>query len=760
MTSHPKPVRRLHAQMGVQSLDAHPIDGGGVREVRVFEARVEGELASEVWRPQLDDGSLPPRPSLALAVEPEFVAPEFVATDAQRAAGPAPAFEFDGTCVRAQVRFPTGTSFYGGGLVAAPLLRNGRAVVFWNTDAWAYGEESPALYSSHPYALALLPDGSAVGVLADSIRRGALLFAPEGLEFEFEQEPFDLHLLHGPHPRDVQRKLARLIGRCALPPLWALGYHQCRWSYMSEREVLEIARGFRSRRIPCDALWLDIDHMDRRRDFTWDPERFPSPRAMTSELERQGFHTVAILDPGLAADPSYAPSQDGLRAQHFVLDAQGRPVKGRVWPGVCHFPDFTRGETRDWWAGHVSSFVRDAGLHGAWIDMNEPSLFRTPTKTLPETAQHRGDGGGSHAKFHNVYGQRMSEATREGCARAGPDRRPFVLTRAGHLATARHAATWTGDNQATWQDLAWTIPMLASLGLCGQPFSGPDLGGFAGDPTPELFERWFELGAYLPFARGHSERTACRKEPWSFGSEVEARVRRALERRMRLLPYLYTLFEEAERSGIAPLRPLWWADPAAGELRALDDSFLLGEDLLVAPVLRAGQREREVLLPRQAGGGWYHFTDLGAHLGRHVGTLLAPGTVSAGAPLGETPLYARAGAIVPLGPTRMHAGERALDPLELHVFLDAGGSARGSLYEDGGDGPADRSDRGDHRRTSWTARWSAGALALESEAAGPRPPLERRRIVRLYGAPGSAHVHEFQDGDPASAVLRADLSEP
>jgi len=635
---------RPHAQSPVQRLDERPLDGGGVREVLVLRAvpRSGPRHGCEirVFSPRTDDNRAPPWPSLLLPESPELEM-ERTWERAERRR-----FEFDGETMRAQVGFPDGTSFYGAGSVAGRLLRTGRKVLLWNTDAWAYGEPSAALYSSHPWVLAVLADGRAVGLLADTFRRGALEIAPDGVELQFEAEPFDLYRIEGPDPLAVLRGLAALVGTMPMPPLWALGYHQCRWSYASADEVRAVARELRRRRIPCDALWLDIDYMDRFRVFTWDGERFPDPRGLLEELRAQGFRTVAILDPGVATAKGYAVFEEGARGDHFVRTGRGSsleeaaPVRGRVWPGVCAFPDFTRPETRDWWAGRVAAFLADAPLDGLWNDMNEPALFRTPRGTLPDDARHAGwdaSGPGDHARFHNLYGELMARATREGLLRARPEARPFVLTRAACATTARVAAAWTGDNQSRWEDLAWSIPMTVGLGLSGQPFAGPDAGGFAGDPSAELYARWYELAAFLPFFRGHAEKSSCRKEPWAFGPETEGFVRAAIERRMRLLPYLYTTFREAHETGHPVVRPVFCADPADPELRDVDDAFLLGGDLLVAPVVEAGVVRRDVLLP--GAGGWYAFPGGARRRTERI--------AHADAPLGVVPLFARAGAIVP-----------------------------------------------------------------------------------------------------------------
>ncbi len=719
MTEQRKPrQQRLHGGQGVPSLAEMPIDGGGVASVSTWVSDfhdAQGRLCRVTGsRPRLLDQREPRAPSIVLLPLPPG-----------RESLPAPRdervrFEFDGEVLRAQVIVDPRATFYGGGLAAGRLVRDGRTLSFWNTDAWRYGEETQALYQSHPFVLALLPGGRALGVLADSCARGTLSVAPDGVEFSFEGEPFELLIFEAAELPALFGALAERIGRVELPPLWSLGYHQCRWGYASQKEVLEIAREFDLRALPLDALWLDIDHMQGFRVFSWEAERFPAPAEMNAELHARGLHSVGILDPGIVLDPDDPVAKGALAGHHFVTDARDRPVAGRVWPGLCCFPDFTREETRAWWAELVKRHVESSGLDGLWNDMNEPALFRTARRTLSDEALHRGLGGGPHARLHNLYGQLMAQATREGLVRARPELRPFVLTRSNHLAGARFAATWTGDNQATWTDLAWSIPMVLSLGLCGQPLSGPDIGGFDGDPEPELFARWFELGAYLPFVRGHSEKSACRKEPWSFGPEVEACVKAALRRRYELLPYLYTQLERALAAGLPLARPSFWAAPHEDWLRTCDDQFLLGDDLLVAPVVRAGERERDVLLPPNP-GGWYPFPEGGAPL--------CEPRVRVAAPLGTTPVFARAGSIIPTAPPGLRAEAALAAPILLHAFMDPLGSARGWLYEDDG-----RSPTGEGHPYLLTRFELGGGGGLRKSSEGTFQPPPRRTDLRVHSA--------------------------
>ncbi len=634
--SDSSPLRPNAAENGSRLAD-QPLTGDGLKELLVLRARTTGPVEHgatiTVYSPRTDDGRVPQSPSIVLAHVPEF---EMLRTGEPRERR---RFEWDGATMRAQVPVPAGTLLFGTGEAAGPFVRNKRHVVTYNHDAWAYSDLTPSLYQSHPYVLCLLPDGRAMGVLADTPHRGIVHTADDGVEFDFAGEPFDLYVIEGESPQEVQSALSALIGSITAPPDWALGYHQCRYSYMNEDEVREVARQFVKRGLPCSAIWFDIDYMDRYRVFTWNAEAFPDPKELIEELHGMGFKAVAILDPGIAVAPGYEPYDSGLAGDHFVTLPGGQPAKGRVWPGICHFPDFTREETRAWWADQVQRFLEAAPLDGLWCDMNEPAVFRTPGKTLPDHVEHRGSGGGDHAKFHNLYGQLMAEATREGWMAANPGAPPFILTRAAHLSGARHAATWTGDNQARWEDLEWAVPMVLNLGLSGQPFSGPDVGGFFGDPSSEQFERWFELGAYLPFFRGHAEESSCRKEPWSFGPESEARIKLNLELRVLLLPLLRQLFAESAATGLPVCRPLFFADSTDERLREVGDAFLLGPDLLVAPACRPGQTERTVALPA---GRWRACVQ-----GAATGDLLE-GDIEIETPLGRAPAFLRENRALPV----------------------------------------------------------------------------------------------------------------
>lgn len=565
-----------------------------------------------------------------------------------------------------------GTDLYGTGEVAGGLRRNRTRTVAWNTDAYGWQRGELSLYQSHPWVLAVRRDGTAYGVIADTPER-CLIDLNQGIRFEAAGPAFGIIVVEGPTPQHVVRALGALTGTMPLPPRWALGYHQCRYSYTPDDRVREIADGFRKRAIPCDVIWLDIDYMDGFRCFTVDTNAFPDLRGLDGELQAQGFRTVAIIDPGIKRETGYHVHDTGEALDAWVQTPRGKPYEGSVWPGNCVFPDFTIDRVRAWWGGLYGQFL-SLGIDGIWNDMNEPAVFNVDGHTMPVTNVHRADpelgGTGTHARFHNVYGMLMSRATYEGVAAARPQQRPFVLTRASHLGGQRWAATWTGDNTASWDHLDMSVAMVLNLGLSGQPLSGPDIGGFVGPGDGPLFARWMGVGALLPFARGHTGKGNIDKEPWSIGKEVENTCRLALQRRYRLLPHLYTLAREASLTGLPIARPLFFADPTDPALRDVDDAFLLGDDLLVVADVKPGPRAAPAPLPPLPRGQWREIS-------------LVPGD-QADPDLPR--LFLREGAALPLGPLVQWSDQLPLDEVELLVNPDAGGRAVGTLYEDAGDG--------------------------------------------------------------------------
>lgn len=691
-------------------------------------------------------------------------------TETPRDAGPIPAdfpirprFSIRSGAAVVEVHLPSGTSLYGTGEQAGPLLRNGERKLCWNTDAFDYTDRTPSLYQSHPYVLAVTAGGESYGIICETTRRCEIdLRSPRIVTFRVPL-PTDRSrfapvpactIIRRDEPLEVCRALAGLTGYMPMPPRWALGYQQSRWSYEPESKVREIAREFRERKIPCDVLWLDIDYMDGFRCFTFDGAKFPDPGRLFDDLHAMGFKVVCMIDPGLKVDTAYAVYGAGLEGGHFVrADRQegvsstgdsGRVYTGKVWPGECAFPDFTNRDARAWWSSLYPAFMSH-GIDGVWNDMNEPAVFDVPGKTMPDGNLHDADeelgGPDTHDRYHNIYGMQMVRATREGLSAARPDKRPFVLTRSNFLGGQRFAATWTGDNRSDWRHLRWTIPMILNLSLSGQPFAGPDIGGFVGDADAELFARWMGLGSMLPFARGHSIKDSKPHEPWAFGEACERACREALQRRSRLIPYLYTLFEDASRTGAPVVAPVFFDDPMDPRLRTVDDAFLLGRDMLVlADVSPRGLIDGPTppSPPWIDGSRWKEFDPLTCdkekvgELRHESGHGQQPKTEQERG--GSPRFFVRVGAAVPIGPVIHHDGDWSLDPLVLVAMLDESGFAAGRLYEDEGDGFAYR-DRG-YCRTEFQVTRAGGrgdkVLEIRAIRSGEwEPPQRTVRAVAI-----------------------------
>lgn len=624
-----------------------------------------------------------------------------------------PSFACDGPNFRATLNVSADVDLYGGGEVTGPLRRNGTTTRLWNTDNFAYlKDDGKRLYQSHPWIMGVRPDGTAFGVIFDSTWK-AELSCVDGITFTTQGPAFPVVVIERNSPQEVSAALADVTGHIPLPPRWALGYQQCRYSYNPEAKVREIADNFRSRKLPCDVIWMDIDYMDAYRIFTFRQDEFPDPKGLNNYLHQQGFHTVWMIDPGVKVDPNYSVYDSGTKADLWVKDSEGRPFQGKVWPGLCVFPDFTRADTRSWWAGLYKDFIGQ-GVDGVWNDMNEPAVFDTPDWTMPEDNWHQGGGAlvaGPHRRYHNVYGMLMVSATREGILKAQPKKRPFVLTRANFLGGQRYAATWTGDNASKPEHLELSIPMTLNLGLSGQLFNGPDIGGFAENATPELWARWIGLGAFYPFSRGHAVKGSNNKEPWAFGPEVEKTARIALERRYRLLPYLYTLFRNATLTGLPVMRPVFFSDVQDPALRAEQQAFTLGGDLLVIP--------RWAKNPHLPKGDWREISLI-------EGDLNDPNQPS---------VRIRAGSIVPLGKVVQNTTENSFDPLTLVVCLDANGTAVGQLYEDEGDGFGYDTLR--YLLTTYRAELKDGKVTVrvtKTDGRAVRP--DRSTVVQVVGSDG------------------------
>ena len=554
-----------------------------------------------------------------------------------------------------------GESFYGLGDKTGFLNKRGYEYLMWNTDdAKPHVDSFRALYKSIPFVITLRDD-AVFGLFFDNPRRSTFDLGKESdyyYRYGAAGGNLDYYFIAGNSMPEVVGGYTYLTGCAPLPQKWTLGYQQSRWSYMTEKEVRQVAEKMREYRIPCDVIHLDIDYMDAYKVFTWNPARYDDSEKMIRDLAKDGFRIVTIIDPGVKLEPGYGVYDEGLAKGYFAKTPEGEVYVNEVWPGDAVYPDFGRKEVRNWWADN-HRFLLDKGVRGVWNDMNEPASFRGE---LPENVVFADEEETSdHARMHNLYGHNMARAAYQGLKEMD-GRRPFIITRACYAGTQKYATAWTGDNHSIWAHLQMMIPQLCNLGLSGMPFVGTDVGGFGSDCTKELLCRWVEAGCFAPLFRNHSAMGTRRQEPWQFDEETAAIYRKAVELRYHLIPYYYDLFFDGEATGLPILRPLvlhYEKDPA---VRNLNGEFLVGEKLLAAPVIAQGETKKLLYLPK---GEWYDYYSGERLTGRRW--------IVRDAPLDTCPLYVKAGTILPVWPRQNYVGELDTDRvLRLEVFPGEG----------------------------------------------------------------------------------------
>jgi alpha-glucosidase len=680
--------------------------------------------------------------------------------------------EYHGASFRLFRKSPADEHYFGLGDKPGPLDRRNEAFVDWNTDSFGWQESTDPIYKSIPFFITYCK-GIAAGTFLDNTWRASFEFNKEyrdGYSFGSEGGPLDYYILYGPEPKQVVEEWAWLVGTTPLPPMWAFGYQQSRYSYYPEAEVRRIAARLRSERIPADVIWLDIDYQLKNRPFTIDSDKFPTFDKMIQDLKADHFHTVVITDLHIADQPNigYKPYDEGVAGDHFVKNPDGSTYVGIVWPGKAVFPDFTQKSSRDWWGTLYKDFV-SRGVAGFWNDMNEPAVFEVPSKTMPDDVQHRIEEPGfatrtaSHLEVHNIFGMQNSRGTFEGLLKITPDSRPFVMTRASYAGGQRYSATWSGDNSSTWNHLRQTTPQLINLGLSGFAMAGADVGGFAGSPQPELLTRWLEVAAFHPIDRDHTAIDTNPQEPWENGTQEDVNLRRHyIEERYHLLPYIYTTAEEMSRIGLPIMRPLFLefptptADGSPIDL-ANGNVFMLGPDLLIAQSRYPDELDDyTVALPPV---GWYDYWT-GALVEGAAGRKAIDNTkveqpeVKIHRSLDTVPVFARAGSIVPEQPLVQSTDEKPQGPLTVRVYPPSlpGKDCGGSLYLDDGQSYAFR--KGDFLRMEFTCRATAQGLSISIlPHTGSFAPWWKLVSIEVYGASRPASgASAVLDGAKATPV--------
>jgi alpha-glucosidase len=631
---------------------------------------------------------------------------------------------FGGNIVKMSKVVQVSENYFGLGDKPTKLNLRGKRIQNWNTDEYGFSNGRDPLYKAIPFYIGLSGD-MGYGIFFDNTFRSFFDFASErrtATSYWASGGEMNYYFIAGPRMIDVSRRYTLLTGTPELPPMWALGYHQSKWSYYPESKVKEITDKFRELEIPCDAIYLDIDYMDGFRCFTWDKEKFPDPKRMVAELREQGFKTVVIIDPGIKIDEDYWVFKEGIEQNLFCRRADRPYMKGKVWPGECYFPDFTNPKARKWWSGLYQELIEDIKVKGVWNDMNEPAIFEVESKTFPNDVRHDFDGHPcSHRKAHNVYGMQMARATLKGIKKYSNDERPFVITRSAYSGTQRYSSTWTGDNVASWEHL-WVANMqMQRMSISGYSFVGSDVGGFTEHPTHELFIRWIQLAIFHPFFRTHSSGDHGVQEPWSFGDKTLKIVRKFIQLRYQLLPYIYSTFYHYITYGTPMLRPIAFVDQEDENTHSRLDEFMLGDHIMICPIQEPNVKGRYLYLPK---GQWYNFWNDQLHQGGVENWVDSD--------LDKIPIFIKPGAVIPFYPVMQYVGEKEIEILDLHIYYGQG-EAKSRLYEDGGEGYD--YEKGIYTIKKFTTKGTIDTFIIEQKTNGHYEPGYANYRLIVHGLP-------------------------
>ncbi|MCD5323440.1 MULTISPECIES: glycoside hydrolase family 31 protein [Pontibacillus] len=559
--------------------------------------------------------------------------------------------------------------FYGFGEQAGKLNKRGESIGMWNNDAYDYSKDTKYLYTTVPFFIGL-KDEKAYGIFFDNSHRSYYEMASESDDYYYfyaNDGQLTYYFAYGPEIQDVVNRYTELTGSMQRPPKWSLGLHQSKWGYKTADEIKNIVDTYREKDIPLDAVHLDIDHMNGFRNFTWGEDFTNDPKAFNDYLESKGVSSVAVSDPGIKKDPGYYMYDEGTENGYWATNPDGSAYVGEVWPGESVFPDFARKEVQDWWAESHAT-IMDAGVDGIWNDMNEPAVFDTATKTQPLDVQY---GDMDHAEFHNMFAHYEAEATDQAFDVNKNNTRPFILTRDMYAGSQRYATLWTGDNASTWEALQMSTPMNNNVGLSGIPFVGNDIGGFAKRPSGELFARWLQMGMFNPFSRIHADNGSTvafdteakdipGQEPWQYGQKVEDISKKYIEMRYKLMPYLYNTFIQASMDGTPIQQPLVYQFQKDENTHDIDQQFMFGESLMVAPIVEKGATSKEVYLPKDE--KWIDYWTGEEYKGGQ--------TITKEADLSTIPLYVKKDSIIPKRNVQQYTGEKPLENLILDTYVE------------------------------------------------------------------------------------------
>ncbi|HII4492094.1 TPA: glycoside hydrolase family 31 protein [Clostridium perfringens] len=564
-------------------------------------------------------------------------------------------------------------AYYGLGEKGGDLNKKGCYTENFNTDDPETDDDSITYYKTIPFYVALKEEAT-YGIFFDNSFRSYFDMGKEmgdRIFFGAIGGQIQYYFIPGENIKEVVKNYTALTGRMEMPPLWSLGYQQCRFSYFSQEEVRELVKTFEEKDIPLDVVYLDIDYMDGFRVMTFKTPNFDDAAGLISDLKEKGIRTITIIDPGVKVDEEYDVFKRGKEGNHFTKKLDGEMFIGAVWPGDSAFPDFSNNDCREWWKSELKKFISEHGMDGIWNDMNEPCVFNNDHKTMLETCLHNSDNGViEHKEFHNRYGFEMSRCSKEAQEELHPNERGFSMTRATYAGGQRYSSVWTGDNMSLWSQMRMSISMNANLGISGFSFVGNDVSGFGLDSSEELFIRWMEMGPFIPIFRNHSNMYTRRQEPWAFGPRAEKIAKKSIELRYELLPYIYDLYYISHKEGLPIFRPMIMEYEKDMNLLNMREQFMLGENMIVAPVLYEGERSKTVYLPK---GSWFNYFTMEKLQGGKWYKLPCE--------LDEILVFVKEGAIIPTYNKKFRNVKERPKNILLKVF---GENAKGFHYNDDG----------------------------------------------------------------------------
>lgn len=629
-----------------------------------------------------------------------------------------------GSEVTSYRKMENGEKFFGLGQKTGDMNHRTKILTNANTDAIGFKPGSDPMYSTMPFFMGI-HDHVVYGIYFDNSYKSTFDFnlaAEDHMYYSFSAAGGDMnyYFFGAPSMAQIISDYTHITGRSFMPPLYGLGYIQSRYSYMSEDTVLLVMKNMRDNHIPCDLIFCDIDYMDHFKVFTWDKTRFAHPRQMVDSLKKMGAHLYVILDPALKIEKGYSLYDEGIKDHHFVRYPNGQPFTCYVWAGASHYTDFLKADTRAWWKEHLKVYTNE-GITGFLNDMNEPAFFK---KSMPDALLFGEENDPyTFKEARNVYGFQMARATYEG-VKEQTGLRPFNISRSAFSGIQRYSSMWTGDNEANDIHMFMDTRMSLSLSLTGLSFVGMNIGGFIGNPTPELMVRWMQLGVYMPLFINHTVGSNPH-EPYAFDTPVRNELRKSIRYRYSLLPYIYSAFYQASTAGVPVLKalPYNYTFDSLVYKTEYQHEFLCGDNMLVVPASSTADSVN-MYLPK---GLWYRLS---------TGTALqGPLELKAASPKNDLPVFIKSGSVIPMQTPVEYVTQPSDGILQLHLWY---GNEKTSYtyYED--DGKTFKYENGDYYERDIVWEPSLVKLSIRKKEGSYTSKFKQIKLV-LHQFPKTSH---------------------